>query len=184
VDNEHEQQASRIELILGDAIYFMAKSGAGPEALGPFALKFSGKLSQRLGPVETALFKLDALTKAPKLDVPADKLSELVASISILIERMSAMEKFVGLNQVPGQPLSNLDEQTPEIPTRLKVKTPEGLTTISMPSSLLNAAIHFYGSKKQAHHEINLLYAAAPIDAKSKSKWISAQLRQRLSQPK
>jgi hypothetical protein len=41
-------EASKIELILGDAIQLLVESGASASITGPFALKFPAKVAQRL----------------------------------------------------------------------------------------------------------------------------------------
>jgi hypothetical protein len=67
-----QEKASRVELIIGDAIHTLYHLGIdSPDVLGPFAMRLSGKIASRLAEVEA---RLDALeSKAHKLQLHEGK---------------------------------------------------------------------------------------------------------------
>lgn len=147
-------EASRIELILGDAVRLLVESGASADVVGPFALKFGAKVAQRLA--------------VPDRPVQDEQTIDIQKMIQVTVDAAVAKK---------------LDTQLQAMTTksvRLKVGNKNTLTTVSLPQVLMTKAIEHWGDKREAHAQIRSIFDRAPGDAKVKSRWLSEEIRKAL----
>lgn len=148
--------ASKIELILGDALRLLVESGASASVVGPFALKFGAKVAQRLA--------------VPDQPASQDiRQIDLQSSIQVAVD--AAVSKTLSLHLYATGTKS----------VRLKVGAKETLTTVSLPENLINKAIAYWGDKRVANAKIRELFERAPDDAVVKSRWLAEELRKVVS---
>jgi len=152
-------EASKIELILGDAIQLLVESGASASITGPFALKFPAKVAQRL-----------AVGEKPAPEQPLDQFE-----VQELIEKaiQDAVQKTLAAAQ-------KLAEPTPK-KVRFKVGAKGAETSVTLPESMITRSIEFWGGKRAANAAIRKIYGARPTDVNNKSQWLTGELRKILS---
>lgn len=155
-------EASKIELILGDAIQLLVESGASASVTGPFALKFPAKVAQRLAVGE----------KPP----PEQQLNQF--DVQELIEK--AIQETV---QKAFEAAQNLAEPTPK-KVRFKVGPKGAETSVTLPESMITRSIEFWGGKRAANAAIRKIYVARPESADNKSQWLTSELQKILSIPR
>jgi hypothetical protein len=147
--------ASKIELILGDAVRLLVESGASASVVGPFALKFGAKVAQRLAVPD----------QPPQPQVPQDLQTVIQTAVDAAVARTLALQpKILNTRSV-----------------RLKVGPKDAQTTVTLPQLLMAKAIEHWGDKRSANAKIRALFDRAPMDAKIKSRWLSDELRKELS---
>lgn len=151
-------QASRIELILGDAVRLLVESGADASIVGPFALKFGAKVAQRL-----------AVMEPPKSVARDDDLQTLIQTT---IE--ATVVKTLAIAQ---------QHESDGGKVRLKVGPKGALTTVYLSQSLVAKAVDHFGDKRSANAKIRSLYAALPVDAQNKSRLLTGELKKALALP-
>lgn len=154
-------EASKIELILGDAMQLLVESGAPPSIIGPFALKFPAKVAQRL-----------AVGYKPSPDQQLDKFE-----VQELIER--AIKETV---QKSFETAQKLAETSPK-KVRFKVGAKGAETSVTLPEATISRSIEFWGGKRAANAAIRKLFAAHPESAANKSQWLTGELQKILSFP-
>jgi len=148
--------ASKIELILGDAVRLLVESGASASVVGPFALKFGAKVAQRLAVP-------DRPVQVQKSD--QDLQTVIQTAVDAAVTKTLAMQlQTVGSKSV-----------------RLKVGPKNAETTVSLPQILVNKAVEHWGDKRAANAQIRAIFDRAPPDAKIKSRWLSEELRKSLA---
>jgi hypothetical protein len=161
---ETNQQASKIELIMGDLIRLLVELGADSSVLGPVAVMFPAKVAQRMG--------------AP--DKPVEGVLE--PQIAEIIERTVAqrLEQLLGAaGSVRDQ---SIRDQVAADGSTVRVKVPAGetRTSITLPKSLIDAAERHFGNKRRANVEIRDLFTAAPATVKNRSRWVREELIKKL----
>lgn len=152
-------EASKIELILGDAIQLLVESGASASITGPFALKFPAKVAQRL-----------AVGEKPPPDQPLDQFE-----VQELIEKAikDAVQKTLEAAQ-------KLAEPTPK-KVRFKVGPKNAETSVTLPEDMITRSIEFWGGKRAANAAIRKIYSARPENLNNKSQWLTGELQKILS---
>ena len=149
-------EASKIELILGDAVRLLVESGASASVVGPFALKFGAKVAQRLAVPD----------QQPLPQKPAQDLQMVIqTAVDAAVARTLAL-----------QPI-NLNAKS----VRLKVGPKDAQTTVTLPQLLMAKAVEHWGDKRSANAKIRALFDQAPTDAKVKSRWLAEALKKELS---
>jgi hypothetical protein len=148
-------EASKIELILGDAVRLLVESGASASVVGPFALKFGAKVAQRLAVPD----------QAPSKPKPDQELQVVIqAAVDSAVTRTLALQAMGTKKSV-----------------RLKVGPKDAQTTVTFPEVLMTRAIDHWGDKRSANAQIRAIFDRAPIDAKVKSRWLAEELKKELS---
>ena len=150
-------EASKIELILGDAVRLLVESGASASVVGPFALKFGAKVAQRLAVAD----QVPKETASSEIDIQAT----INASVEAAVAKTFAM-----------QPQTTIAKRV-----RFKVGAKDALTTVSLPALLLTRAIEHWGDKRIANANIRALFDRAPENVSVKSKWLAEELRKVIS---
>jgi hypothetical protein len=153
-----QEAASKIELIVGDALSILMRSGATPEMLGPFAVKFPAKVAQRLAKPEQELQTAQAVT----------------ASIEQAIS--SEFSKLMSAGQ---QLRSKI--QSNSIKTKFKVGTPDAPTTVTLPKVLVEEAAKQMGSKRLGNELIRQLDNQRPANTRNRSSWLTEELTKTLA---
>lgn len=152
-------EASKIELILGDAIQLLVESGASASVTGPFALKFPAKVAQRL-----------AVGEKPPPEQPVNQFA-----VQELIER--AIQETV---QKAFEAAQKLPEPTPK-KVRFKVGPKGAETSVTLPEVMITRSTEFWGGKRAANAAIRKIYEVRPENVNNKSQWLTSELQKILS---
>lgn len=152
-------EASKIELILGDAVRLLVESGASASIVGPFALKFGAKVAQRLAVPE-------ALPPPSLINQP---------DIQSLIR--ATVDDAVAKTLLGTQQLIESDSKK----VRMKVGKKGAVTTVTLPQSVLTKSIEHWGGKRPANAAIRQLYELVPSSVGNKSRWVTSELQKLLS---
>ena len=147
------QQASRIELIVGDVLQTLMECGVDASVLGPVAVKLPAKIARRM-PV-----------------VPEKEATPVSADVAQLVQQ-AVQHELAKLQAQSTQGLLN----SLAIDTR-KIRVKVNKTTLLLPESLYQQAQAHFGSPRLANAAIRKLHEQAPENS-IRSRWIAQQLQQ------
>ncbi len=151
-------QASKIELIVGDAISIMMQSGVSSEVIGPFAVKFPAKVAQRLA------------TPEPETQPPQD--------IQALIDK--AVKAEVARIMGASAQLRSL-VQNSSAKVKVKVGPAQAKTSVLLPKILVDQAAQQMGSIRRGNELIRQIDEQRPADVANRSRWLTEELTKALS---
>lgn len=151
-------QASKIELIVGDAISIMMQSGVSSDVIGPFAVKFPAKVAQRLA------------TPEPETQAPQD--------LQVLIDK-AVKDEVAKIMGASAKLRSMVQNSSAKI--KVKVGPAQAKTCVLLPKVLVDQAAQQMGGIRKGNELIRQIDELRPVDTSNRSRWLTEELTKALS---